>query len=232
MVCAVGLIYRRQMPWPWPTIPTWPAPHPRFQGLSQFVFGAIAAPLVGIAGEQTALPLGMVATSVSLCAMTSFVSLVLPVTRCAGTDSMTRHSERGDPPTAQRPPDRSLGPDRCTTGPATSAVQSGTGPGPNHEQICPFFCLRHEHRARISFGKLQLPTWLGKASSGRRRIPLPVRRADFLLRQPAIVIKLRRARRLRSRSASRSHAPRVRVPPVRRACRAAQRNAARGRLEL
>ena len=51
------------------------------QGLSQFVFGAIAAPLVGIAGEQTALPLGIVATAVSICATASFASLVMPVVR-------------------------------------------------------------------------------------------------------------------------------------------------------
>lgn len=50
-------------------------------GLSQFVFGAVAAPLVGIAGDQTALPLGIVTTAVSVCAMASFVSLVIPVVR-------------------------------------------------------------------------------------------------------------------------------------------------------
>ena len=42
---------------------------------------AVAAPLVGIAGEHTALPLGVVTTAVSACAMTSFVSLVLSLVR-------------------------------------------------------------------------------------------------------------------------------------------------------
>jgi MFS transporter, DHA1 family, multidrug resistance protein len=51
------------------------------QGLSQFVFGAVAAPLVGIAGEQTAVPLGIATIAVSVCAMASFVALVLPVVR-------------------------------------------------------------------------------------------------------------------------------------------------------
>ncbi|HET9301915.1 MAG TPA: hypothetical protein VFO20_03985 [Propionibacteriaceae bacterium] len=41
----------------------------------------MAAPLVGIAGEQTAVPLAIVTTAVSVCAMGSFVALVLPVVR-------------------------------------------------------------------------------------------------------------------------------------------------------
>jgi len=51
------------------------------QGLSQFVFGAVAAPLVGVAGEHTALPLGIVTTTASLCAIASFAGLVIPVVR-------------------------------------------------------------------------------------------------------------------------------------------------------
>jgi DHA1 family bicyclomycin/chloramphenicol resistance-like MFS transporter len=54
------------------------------QGLSQFVFGAVAAPLVGIAGDQTALPLGIVTTAVSAFAMASFVGLVIPVVQARG----------------------------------------------------------------------------------------------------------------------------------------------------
>jgi MFS transporter, DHA1 family, multidrug resistance protein len=50
-------------------------------GLSQFVFGAVAAPVVGIAGDQTALPLGIVTTAASVCAVASFVSRVIPVVR-------------------------------------------------------------------------------------------------------------------------------------------------------
>ena len=51
------------------------------QGLSQFVFGAIAAPIVGISGEQMALPLGIVTTAVSACAIASFTGMVRPVVR-------------------------------------------------------------------------------------------------------------------------------------------------------
>ena len=81
MVCAVGLIFPTANALAMADYPDLAGTASSLQGLSQFVFGAVAAPLVGIAGEQTALPLGIVATSVSLCAMTSFVSLVLPVAR-------------------------------------------------------------------------------------------------------------------------------------------------------
>ncbi len=48
--------------------------------LSRLLLVAGLAP-VGIAGEQTPVPLGIVATAVSVCAMGSFVALVLPVVR-------------------------------------------------------------------------------------------------------------------------------------------------------
>jgi len=81
MVCAVGLIFPTANALAMADYPDLAGTASSLQGLSQFMFGAVAAPLVGIAGEQTALPLGIVATSVSLCAMTSFASLVLPVAR-------------------------------------------------------------------------------------------------------------------------------------------------------
>jgi DHA1 family bicyclomycin/chloramphenicol resistance-like MFS transporter len=81
MVCAIGLIFPTANALAMADYPDLAGTASSLQGLSQFVFGAVAAPLVGIAGEQTALPLGIVATSVSLCAMTSFASLVLPVAR-------------------------------------------------------------------------------------------------------------------------------------------------------
>jgi len=81
MVCAVGLIFPTANALAMADYPDLAGTASSLQGLSQFVFGAVAAPLVGIAGEQTALPLGIVATSVSLCAMTSFASLVLPIAR-------------------------------------------------------------------------------------------------------------------------------------------------------
>ena len=81
MVCAVGLIFPTANALAMADYPDLAGTASSLQGLSQFVFGAIAAPLVGIAGEHTALPLGIVTTAVSLCALTSFASLVLPVVR-------------------------------------------------------------------------------------------------------------------------------------------------------
>jgi MFS transporter, DHA1 family, multidrug resistance protein len=81
MVCAVGLIFPTANALAMADYPDLAGTASSLQGLSQFLFGAIAAPLVGIAGEQTALPLGIVTTAVSACAMTSFAALVLPVAR-------------------------------------------------------------------------------------------------------------------------------------------------------
>ena len=81
MVCAVGLIFPTANALAMADYPDLAGTASSLQGLSQFVFGAVAAPLVGIAGEQTAVPLGIVTTAVSMCAMASFVALVLPVVR-------------------------------------------------------------------------------------------------------------------------------------------------------
>jgi DHA1 family bicyclomycin/chloramphenicol resistance-like MFS transporter len=81
MVCAIGLIFPTANALSMADYPDLAGTASSLQGLSQFVFGAMAAPLVGIAAEHTALPLGIVTTAVSACAMTSFVSLVVPVVR-------------------------------------------------------------------------------------------------------------------------------------------------------
>jgi MFS transporter, DHA1 family, multidrug resistance protein len=81
MVCAVGLIFPTANALAMADYPDLAGTASSLQGLSQFVFGAVAAPFVGIAGEQTAVPLGIVTTTVSLCAMASFAGLVLPVVR-------------------------------------------------------------------------------------------------------------------------------------------------------
>ena len=81
MVGAVGLIFPTANALAMADYPDLAGTASSLQGLSQFVFGAVAAPLVGIAGEHTALPLGVVTTAASACAMTSFVSLVLPLVR-------------------------------------------------------------------------------------------------------------------------------------------------------
>jgi DHA1 family bicyclomycin/chloramphenicol resistance-like MFS transporter len=81
MVCAVGLIFPTANALAMADYPDLAGTASSLQGLSQFVFGAIPAPLVGLAGGQTAVPLGIVTTAVSVCAMTSFAGLVLPVVR-------------------------------------------------------------------------------------------------------------------------------------------------------
>jgi MFS transporter, DHA1 family, multidrug resistance protein len=81
MVCAVGLIFPTANALAMADYPDLAGTASSLQGLSQFVFGAIAAPIVGIAGDQTALPLGIVTSAASVCAMASFVSLVMPVVR-------------------------------------------------------------------------------------------------------------------------------------------------------
>jgi DHA1 family bicyclomycin/chloramphenicol resistance-like MFS transporter len=50
-------------------------------GLGQFLAGGLVAPLVGIAGEQTAVPLGLVALTSSLGASVVFSTVVFPVIR-------------------------------------------------------------------------------------------------------------------------------------------------------
>jgi DHA1 family bicyclomycin/chloramphenicol resistance-like MFS transporter len=47
-------------------------------GLMQYLVGGLAAPLVGLGGEDTAVPLGVVAASASLGASMVFAALVLP----------------------------------------------------------------------------------------------------------------------------------------------------------
>jgi MFS transporter, DHA1 family, multidrug resistance protein len=81
MVCAVGLIFPTANALAMADYPDLAGTASSLQGLSQFLFGAMAAPIVGIAGDQTALPLGIVTSAASVCAMASFVSLVMPVVR-------------------------------------------------------------------------------------------------------------------------------------------------------
>ena len=50
-------------------------------GLAQFIAGAIAAPLVGIAGETSAIPLGIVVLTASSSACVVFATLVRPAVR-------------------------------------------------------------------------------------------------------------------------------------------------------
>jgi MFS transporter, DHA1 family, multidrug resistance protein len=50
-------------------------------GLAQYLAGALAAPLVGLAGERSAVPLGIVVLAASASACAVFVALVVPAVR-------------------------------------------------------------------------------------------------------------------------------------------------------
>lgn len=47
-------------------------------GLMSFAVGALVAPLVGVAGEDTAVPLSLVILACSLCAIAAFLGLTRP----------------------------------------------------------------------------------------------------------------------------------------------------------
>ena len=81
MVSAVGLVFPTAT-----TIALADYPHQAGRassllGLGQYIAGAVAAPLVGLAGEATAVPLGVVVVGASLLAGLVFVTLVVPTLR-------------------------------------------------------------------------------------------------------------------------------------------------------
>jgi DHA1 family bicyclomycin/chloramphenicol resistance-like MFS transporter len=83
MVSALGLVFPTATALAMADYPERAGAASSLLGLGQFVFGAVVAPLVGIAGEGTAKPLGVVALSASACASVVFVTLVLPSVRMA-----------------------------------------------------------------------------------------------------------------------------------------------------
>jgi MFS transporter, DHA1 family, multidrug resistance protein len=83
MVSALGLVFPTATALALADYPDRAGAASSLLGLGQFVFGAVAAPLVGIAGEGTAVPLGVVALTASTCASAVFAALVLPSVRVA-----------------------------------------------------------------------------------------------------------------------------------------------------
>jgi DHA1 family bicyclomycin/chloramphenicol resistance-like MFS transporter len=81
MVSAVGLVFPTATALALADYPDQAGTASSLLGLGQYIAGAAAAPLVGIAGTQTAVPLGLVALSASLGASLVFGTLVLPVLR-------------------------------------------------------------------------------------------------------------------------------------------------------
>lgn len=63
-------------------------------GLLQYLVGGVAAPLVGLAGEGTAVPLGLVAGAASGCACLVFAPLVVPpILARRRTEALNRPAE-------------------------------------------------------------------------------------------------------------------------------------------
>ena len=87
MVSPVGLIFPTAMTLALSGYPHQAGGASSLLGLGQYVFGAVAAPLVGIAGEQNAAPLGVVALTASLGAMIVFLTLIVPGLRRHGGDA-------------------------------------------------------------------------------------------------------------------------------------------------
>jgi DHA1 family bicyclomycin/chloramphenicol resistance-like MFS transporter len=83
MVSALGLVFPTATALAMADYPEQAGTASSLLGLGQFVFGALVAPLVGIAGEETAVPLGLVAFGASTCGALAFTLLVLPSVRAA-----------------------------------------------------------------------------------------------------------------------------------------------------
>jgi DHA1 family bicyclomycin/chloramphenicol resistance-like MFS transporter len=79
MVSAVGLVFPTSTALALADYPHQAGAASSLLGLGQYIAGAVVAPLVGIAGTNTAVPLGIVALSASAGASLVFLTLVLPV---------------------------------------------------------------------------------------------------------------------------------------------------------
>ena len=81
MVSAVGMIFPTASALAMSGHPERAGSASSLFGLAQFIAGAAAAPLVGIAGETTAVPLGVVSLTATVAACAVFAGLVLPTVR-------------------------------------------------------------------------------------------------------------------------------------------------------
>ncbi len=86
MVSALGLVFPTATALAMSDYPRQAGTASSLLGLGQFVFGALVAPLVGIAGEETAVPLGVVAVTVSACASLAYLTLVRPAVRARAAE--------------------------------------------------------------------------------------------------------------------------------------------------
>lgn len=84
MVSAMGLVFPTSTALAMADYPERAGTASSLLGLTQFIAGAVVAPLVGIAGTGTAVPLGVVALAVSTGANVVFHSVVAPAVRARG----------------------------------------------------------------------------------------------------------------------------------------------------
>ncbi len=89
MVSALGLIFPTATAMALADHPHQAGTASSLLGLGQFTAGAIAAPLVGLAGERSAVPLGLTALTVSVLATLAFWTLARPRPGASG-DTLTR----------------------------------------------------------------------------------------------------------------------------------------------
>jgi DHA1 family bicyclomycin/chloramphenicol resistance-like MFS transporter len=78
MVSAIGLVLPTSTALGLSNYPERAGTASAMLGLLQYLVGGLAAPLVGLAGEDTAVPLGLVAGSASLGACLVFALMVVP----------------------------------------------------------------------------------------------------------------------------------------------------------
>ncbi len=83
MVSALGLVFPTSTALALADHPDRAGSASSLLGLGQYLLGAVVAPLVGLAGEDTAVPLGVVAVSCSVAASVIFFGVALPALRRA-----------------------------------------------------------------------------------------------------------------------------------------------------
>ena len=81
MVSALGLVFPTSTALALADHPDRAGSASSLLGLGQYLMGAIVAPLVGLRGEDTAVPLGVVAVSCSVAASVIFFGVALPALR-------------------------------------------------------------------------------------------------------------------------------------------------------
>ncbi|WP_407940262.1 multidrug effflux MFS transporter [Microlunatus sagamiharensis] len=78
MVSALGLVFPTSTALALADYPDRAGAASSLLGLGQYVMGAVVAPLVGLAGEDTAVPLGIVAVACSVVATATFFAVAVP----------------------------------------------------------------------------------------------------------------------------------------------------------